>query len=123
MQTLSSARRGIGPNPRHPLRRGLVAAGLILLLSGCAGTTIIASPSDCSSLIPDAWRKPVPAAPLPAEKADPLDQLKEWIGFGVAQSGQLEIANGRAADTLAIIQRCEARDRAAVKRKRVLGLF
>ncbi|HEU0045062.1 hypothetical protein [Sphingomonas sp.] len=45
--------------------------------------------------------------------------------FGDAQTAQLDKANGRTGDALAIVGRCEARDRAALKRARpkVLGLF
>jgi hypothetical protein len=51
--------------------------------------------------------------------------MKAWIGFGTAEAGQLEKANGRTADALGIIGRCEERDREAVKksRPRVLGIF
>ena len=48
----------------------------------------------------------------------------DWIAFGTAQTGQLDKANGRASDTLAVIERCEARDAAAVSkvaRRRVVG--
>ena len=49
----------------------------------------------------------------------------DWIAFGDAQTGRLDVANGRQADTLAIIGRCEARDRHAVKKSRskFLGIF
>lgn len=51
--------------------------------------------------------------------------MGDWIAFGDAQTAQLDKANGRTADTLAIIGRCEARDAVAVKRARpkLLGLF
>jgi hypothetical protein len=55
-----------------------------------------------------------------------LDQLKAWIGFGTAEAGNVEIANGRTADALGIVERCEARDAAAVQkvaRRKFLGLF
>ncbi|WP_310530734.1 hypothetical protein [Novosphingobium sp.] len=57
--------------------------------------------------------------------SDTLAQMKAWIVFATAEVGQLEKANGRTADTLAIIERCEDRDRAAVKRSKpkFLGLF
>jgi hypothetical protein len=50
--------------------------------------------------------------------ADPLSLLKSWIGFGLAEAGKVEIANGRTRDTLTIISRCEARNAAAVKKSR-----
>ena len=41
------------------------------------------------------------------------------------QTGRLDVANGRTADALDLIARCEARDAAAVKRARpkILGIF
>lgn len=49
----------------------------------------------------------------------------DWVVFGDAQTGRLDVANGRQSDTLAIISRCEERDRQAVKRSRpkFLGIF
>jgi len=38
-----------------------------------------------------------------------------WIAFGDAQTGQLDKANGRTADAIGIVERCEARDRAAIE--------
>lgn len=80
----------------------------------------MASPSACSTLLPDSWREPVPGAPLPQG-----DTVGDWIAFADAQTGQLDKANGRTADSIAIVERCEARDRAAVKRARpkFLGLL
>jgi hypothetical protein len=65
-------------------------------------------------------------APAPAQEADQLAQLKAWIGFSVAEAGNVEVANGRTRDAMGIIQRCEERDAAAVRkvaRRKVLGLF
>lgn len=80
----------------------------------------MATPGACSRLLPDSWRQPVPGAPLPTGET-----VGDWIAFGDAQTGQLDKANGRTADAIGIIERCEERDRAAVKRARpkVLGLF
>ena len=72
-------------------------------------------------MIPDSWRQPVPGAPLPGDTSN----VGDWIAFGDAQTGQLDKANGRTADTIGIIGRCEDRDRAALKKARpkVLGIF
>lgn len=83
--------------------------------------------SSCSALLPSEWLAGVdPAAlPVPGKLADGHDDARPWqLGF-VQQTGQLEIANGRYADAIGIVQRCEARDAEAVKRarRRVLGLF
>jgi len=49
----------------------------------------------------------------------------EWIAFADAQTGQLDKANDRYTAAAGIIERCEARDREAVKRNRprFLGIF
>lgn len=49
---------------------------------------------------------------LPPEPAN----VGDWIAFADAQTGRLDQANGRTADAIAIVERCEARDAAAVKR-------
>lgn len=90
-------------------------------LAGCVTSgPIIAAASSCSSLIPDGWVAGVEGAPLPDGST-----VGDWIAFGDAQTGRLDVANGRQADTLAIIGRCEARDRKAVdkSRPRFLGIF
>ncbi|GAA0335251.1 hypothetical protein GCM10009087_52020 [Sphingomonas oligophenolica] len=90
-------------------------------MPACAGAPpIVATPNACSTLIPDSWRAPVPGADLPGGKT-----VADWIAFGDAQTGQLDKANGRTTDALAIIGRCERRDAAAVKKARpkFLGLF
>jgi len=48
----------------------------------------------------------------------------DWIAFADAQTGRLDVANGRTADSIAIIERCEERDKQAVKasRRGFLGL-
>jgi hypothetical protein len=93
----------------------------LLAVPACAGAPpIVASPSACSTLIPDSWRAPVPGAELPKG-----DTVGEWVAFADAQTGQLDKANGRTGDAIDIIERCERRDAAAVKRSKpkVLGLF
>jgi hypothetical protein len=49
----------------------------------------------------------------------------DWIAFGDAQTGQLDKSNDRYGAGVGIIERCEARDREAVRRSRpkILGLF
>ncbi len=92
-----------------------------LLLAGCVTTgPIIASQSACSTIIPDSWRSPVPGAPLPAG-----EDVGDWVAFGDAQTGQLDKANGRTADSIGIVERCEQRDREAIRKSRpkFLGIF
>ena len=103
------------------MQKGLIAAACLLTLSGCVTSgPIIAADSDCSGFIPQAWRSPVPGAELPAG-----DTVGDWIAFGDRQTGQLDKANGRMADTLHIIGECERRSAAAVKRSKpkFLGIF
>lgn len=40
--------------------------------------------------------------------ADALAAVKAWAGAYVAADGQLAKANGRTADTIGIVRRCEA---------------
>lgn len=93
---------------------------LPLLLTSCAGQVIVASPSSCSSLIPASWRTPVPGAALPDGNT-----VGDWVAFGDAQTSQLDKSNGRSADTIDIISRCEVRDKMAITRAKpkFLGLF
>jgi hypothetical protein len=98
----------------------------LLAVTGCVGSPVIVSANTpCTDLVPAEWRKGVEHAPPPAQAADPLAQLKAWIGFGTAEAAQLEKANGRTIDALGIVERCQARDAAAVKRSkpRFLGVF
>lgn len=62
----------------------------------------------------------MPGASLPAG-----DTVGDWVTFADAQTAQLDKANGRTADAIGIIERCEARDAEAVKRAkpRLLGIF
>jgi hypothetical protein len=106
---------------------------------------ILASPSACASLLPADWANGVahtdlpaaaPAMPQPAPGHDAatlwqnrygwaLDEQKKWASFGVSEANKLDQANGRTADAIGIVERCEARDAAAVNKARpkVLGIF
>jgi hypothetical protein len=55
----------------------------------------------------------VESAPLPAH-----DTVGEWVAFGDAQTAQLDKANGRTADALSIVEKCEARDAKAGEKAR-----
>lgn len=76
--------------------------------------------SACSTLLPDDWRAGVAGADLPSG-----DTVGDWIAFGDAQTGQLDKANDRYRAAVGIVERCEERDREAVRRARpkFLGLF
>jgi len=62
----------------------------------------------------------VPGAALPQGST-----VGDWIAFADAQTGQLDKANERTAAAIGIVERCEARDAAAVRksRRKVLGIF
>lgn len=64
------------------------------------------------SLVPDDWVKGVPSAALPTLQATSVD----WQVFGVAQTGQLDKANGRTRDAMSIVGGCERRDAAVAER-------
>ena len=103
--------------------KGLMLLFPVLLVTpGCfpfvSEPPIAASQSACSSLLPPEWREPVPGAPLPDGET-----VGDWIAFGDAQTAQLDKANDRTGAAIGIIERCEARDREAVKKARRRGLF
>lgn len=96
-----------------------------LAVTGCVSTSVLAAKSDCSSLVPTEWRDGVDNAPAPQRSDDDLALLKEWIGFGIAQTGNLKAANQRTDEAVGIIERCEARDREAIEdsKPKFLGLL
>lgn len=70
----------------------------------------------CSALIPPSWSKGVPPAQLPGGET-----VGDWqIGF-LEQTGQLEKANDRTADTIHIVTTCERFQEKATKKGR--GFF
>lgn len=63
----------------------------------------------------------MPGAPIPE-----ANTVADWISFADQQTGQLDKANDRTISAIGIIERCEARDQAAVQRARrgrFLGLL
>lgn len=61
-------------------------------------------------------------AEFPGRSAD----TGAWVAYADEESGNLDIANDRQAQTLTIVSRCEERDAALVKsltHKPFLGLF
>jgi hypothetical protein len=117
--------------------RLMLVASLMLAVAACVGSpVIVATPSACSTLLPDEWKKGVEHAPTPdAAPAKPSDQtgliawtlneLKKWTGFGVDEASRVDQANGRTKDAIGIVERCESRDAAAQKKAthRFLGIF
>lgn len=99
------------------LRSILLLAMPVFALSACAPPIVTASAAGCSQLVPDSWKAGVAGAPIPDGNT-----VGDWISFGDAQTGKLDQANGRTADAIGIVERCEARDAAAVK-KATRGFF
>lgn len=100
--------------------RKILAVG-ILSLTACAGAPVVtASPSSCATLLPVEWKQGVAGAELPQG-----DTVADWEVFADAQTGKLDQANGRTKDAIGIVERCEARDAAAIKHatRRFLGIF
>jgi hypothetical protein len=91
---------------------------LAFALAACAGPPVVtASSASCAALLPAEWKQGVAGAPLPDGNS-----VGDWIAFGDAQTGKLDQANGRTKDAIGIVERCEARDAAAVK-KATRGFF
>jgi hypothetical protein len=98
-------------NYRKIWRLGTVLVGAASI-AACAGAPVVtATPSSCSSLLPSEWKAGVAGAPLPDGNA-----VADWVVFGEQQTGKLEVANGRTRDAITVIERCESRDAAAVKK-------
>lgn len=93
-------------------------SALCLILSACAAAPVVtATPSSCAALLPSEWKQGVDGAELPDGNT-----VGDWIAFGDAQTGKLDQANGRTKDAIGIVERCEARDAAAIK-KATRGFF
>jgi hypothetical protein len=99
------------PRLAHPRLSILASIALVGALSACASRPVVSLPAaNCSGLVPNAWRSGVPSADLPTDGS-----AGKWIAFGDAQTGQLDKANGRTADTLSIVESCEAQRAEVVK--------
>ncbi len=109
--------------PLRALVKALTAISTPLAVAACAHTPSI-NPIPiafrCAALIPDSDRQPVAPTPLPSPEAT-AGAL--WIALD-DQTARLDLANGRAADGLSILQRCEdERARAAAPAPRGLSRF
>ena len=100
--------------PKVPMR-DLILLCVMPALAGCAaGPPIVTlSGAGCAVLLPNEWRAGVIPAPLPDGVT-----VGDWVAFADAQTGKLDEANGRTRDAIGIVERCEARDSAAVKKAR-----
>lgn len=99
------------------MRRALTCMLMLTFtLPGCApfvgGRPLVTTQSaGCSSLLPDEWKKPVDAPPIPDG-----DTVGDWISYGDQATGKIDILNERLHAAITINERCEARDAAAVKK-------
>lgn len=90
----------------------LLLLPLVFALSACT-RSIVFTPDAlrCSDFVPsEMWAK-TPGADLPA-----TDAIGSWVGFGNAQTGQLEIANSKPPSIQHIITTCEAKLAAAIEK-------
>lgn len=90
----------------------LMSTGLVLPL--CAGCTTVSAdippPRQCSRYVdPFLDVTPHATAPVSAES-------REWVGFGVAEAGQLEIANHDKSNARKVMNICEQETLDANKR-------
>lgn len=93
------------------MKHFLVILPLALMLEACPAPIVSASSASCAALLPAEWKLGVAGAPLPDGTT-----VGDWIVFADAQTGKLDQANGRTKDAIGIVERCEARDAAAVKK-------
>lgn len=93
------------------MKRLLLILPAALMLEACPRPIVTATPNSCASLLPQEWKDGVAGAPLPMG-----DTVGDWITFADQQTGKLDIANDRTKASIGIVERCEARDAAAVRR-------
>lgn len=90
----------------------ILIAAMLSLASACASSIQVHAPVEgCSTLVAERWTQPTPSAVL----GETGDATLDWQLFGVAQTGQLNIANADKAAVLETVRRCEARDAAAIR--------
>lgn len=103
------------PSPPRPALRALwILASIAPALPGCASTRLtppILAALDCAALIPPSYRSPVAPTPLPRLDATAGDLWSALDG----QTTQLDQANGRAADLVAIADGCQSRQQAVLQ--------
>ena len=105
--------------PKDRMQRFRLLCAMLPFAALAACQHIVATPpAQCSRLIPENWQAPVPPVPLPG-----FDNVGEVVGAFVAQTGQLDKANGRTADTIHIFTTCEQMQNEARPRRRFLGIF
>lgn len=97
-------------------RTPALALALLVTLAcaACAGvpsTVTIPVALDCAGRIPPQLRADVSPAEPPADNS-----VGEWVAFGDAQTGRLQVANDRKGTLLWILDACEAEEKAAAEK-------
>ena len=87
---------------------------ITMMLPACA--TTVAGPPPCSDLVPKGWKAGVAPTPPPPPNPSVGDLYIALDG----QTGKLDQANGRTRDSIEIVENCEARDRAAIRKSKSL---
>lgn len=94
-------------------------------MTACAGTPALVTipPASCGKLIPSEYAKGVESARIPDNGALPVGEtltaeiaaaiIAPWALAFLDQAGQLEKANSRTIETIAIVNDCEAKVNAA----------
>lgn len=98
-------------------RRARISLSILALCSAsttaCVGTPPIVTTLaaiDCSKLIPDSYRQPVPPAP-PLRVGSTVGDLATTLD---GQTARLDQANGRTADVVKIVDVCHDRQAAVL---------
>lgn len=98
--------------PKVLTRLSILLSATLASAACVGGPPIVTAQSvGCSNLVPSDWAQGVAAPDLPDGNV-----VGDWVAFADALTGKLDQANGRTRDAIAIVQRCEDRDAAAVKR-------
>jgi hypothetical protein len=103
------------------MRSILLSGTLACVACAPAQVTVTAAPAGCAALLPEAWRQPVEAPDFEGGNV-----VGDWIAYADAVTGRLDIANDRTISAISIVERCETRDREAIRRatrRRFLGVF
>ena len=88
------------------LKSMAISIALAAMLSACSGPIVMRTNAiDCPRMIPETLRKKTPSAAGPEDSS-----TKAWIGFGVRQTGQLDVANDRGDAIVSISDECYAQN-------------
>lgn len=91
----SSSGKQNKPQAKHNL---LLVSGLLLTLSltACAsGPSIVTNPDALKKTTPETVKEPCEGAPLPQRGQNGVIPDSEWSAFGIRQTGQLELCEGK----------------------------